>query len=208
MHFFFRGIPRDDKRREAHHIIRRPGFPISSPTGRSPSPTFLRSRDRRGQRLRRRWSSLLRPTTRALQPAPFLLTLLLPVPRSPSPFIVLSATLSRQKEKHNLAATILSTLRRRKVASSTGKDIAGGGSGGGGGGGGGACSVISPSSFRVGGGVGDEARSNHQSGSSLHRGKAMENRPLRRRVLHNNHNLLLLLLHLHILLLRLSATFH
>ena len=60
--------------------------------------SFSRSRDQRGQRLRRRWFSLIRPTTSAFQPAAFLLTLLLPVPRSPSPFIVLSATLSKQKK--------------------------------------------------------------------------------------------------------------
>ena len=81
--------------------------------------SFSRSRDRSGQRLRRRWSWLPKPTTGALPPAPFLLlTLLHRITRSsPSPSSVSSA---RQKRNPNFVVKIslpdLRGSRRREPA--------------------------------------------------------------------------------------------
>ena len=102
--------------------------------------SFSRSRDRRRQPLRRRWTLLPKPMTRPPPPTLFVdLAHLFRVTRlPPSPSSVFSA---KQKENLNLTVEICSSKCPPRKLHSTGIEISGGG------GGGASCSMVSSSRY-------------------------------------------------------------
>ena len=117
-----------DKKTKHNHIIRRPDTPELHSRPMTIC-SFSRSRDRRGRRLQRHWTSLLKPMTRAPPPTPLLyLALLRRIIRLPPSFpsSVLSAN---QKENPNLTVEISSSTCPPRKLPSTGITISRGGGG-------------------------------------------------------------------------------